>query len=119
MTKDQFFMKCTLVGLTGSTFDFGSRIMWVPEKRWIIRFMYDTTGCQLLPEDLENGFNDYIDYRIDKFTDVGDNLFEEFEGGIHIFNNLENCDVREQTWQTLVDIFDGNVPDAMWLKGDL
>lgn len=121
MTKEQFFDKCNSAGIVGSTFDFCTKCLWIPSENWFVRIMYDTSGCQLVPEDEEDGINDYIDYKINTFTDINDVLFEDGDGGIWMFNNEENCDVQEQTWNMLENeiFYKKEIPDVIWLDINL
>lgn len=117
MQKEEFFRKCEAAGLTGTTFDYDTLLMWIPEKDWFVRIMCDTSGEQLIAEDAEEGFTDYVDYKINEFTDCGDILFDEGDGGIFLFNNEESCGIKEIMWGMLNEMFSNEkIPDIIWLS---
>lgn len=119
MTREDFFKKCDAVGITGSTEEYTSKLLWCPETKSIIRIMYDTSGDQLMSEDIEEGYNDYIDYKVNEFDPYNGEevFFNEGDGGLYLFDH-ENSDIQQRTWEMLEqEIFYGReVPEVIWLK---
>lgn len=115
MTRERFKFECHKAGIIGAVWRYTSRLFWVPETRQLIRFMYDTDGSQLVEEDEFYNVNDYIDYQIYDFDGVE---IEPGDAGLYMFNNEEETDIIELTWQCLEnEIFaKGNVPDGQWLE---
>ena len=61
--------------------------VFLPSKKSIV-YMQEGCGDQLMQEDLDAGYNDYVDYKICSYNESL-SKFEEGDGGIFLYNNKE------------------------------
>lgn len=66
-----------------------SALVYVPIMQYLF-FLQDGDGSQLSQEDRDNGFDSYIDYKINKYVGNGQDIFfEEGDGGQYLYNSQD------------------------------
>lgn len=78
-------------------------LLWVPEYQSMV-YVQEGSGVNLEDEDINNGFDAYLDYTDSRMND--DNAFEHYDGGIFLYNSDE-CKTDEEKIQAFLKyVFD-------------
>lgn len=92
-----------------------SALVYVPIMQSLF-FLQEGDGSQLSQEDLDNGFDSYIDYKINKYVGNGqDILFKEGDGGLYLYNRQDVCYWSQMIAPAIADAFDIEPPIIIYL----